>query len=55
MTTPTLSERQRTVLAAVCGTLVPGVPRDDDPHGYFAASHEIAIADHVARGMIETC
>jgi choline dehydrogenase-like flavoprotein len=40
MTTPTLSERQRDVLAAICGTLVPSVPREDDPYGFFAASHE---------------
>jgi choline dehydrogenase-like flavoprotein len=40
MTTPVLSQRQRAALAAICGTLVPSVPRQDDPHGFFAASHE---------------
>ena len=35
-----LSGRQRAVLAAICDTLVAGVPRTDDPHGFFAASHE---------------
>ncbi|MEK7668153.1 MAG: FAD-dependent oxidoreductase, partial [Gemmatimonadota bacterium] len=36
---PVLSARQRAVLAAICDTLVPSVPRDDDPEGFFAASH----------------
>jgi len=36
---PVLSERQRAVLEAICDTLVPSVARDDDPHGFFAASH----------------
>jgi choline dehydrogenase-like flavoprotein len=40
MTTPILSQRQRAALAAICGTLVPSVARQDDPHGFFAASHE---------------
>jgi long-chain-alcohol oxidase len=40
MTTPGLSERQRAALAAICDTLVPSVPRADDPHGFFGASHE---------------
>ena len=40
MTTPVLSQRQRAALAAICDTLVPSVPREDDPHGFFGASHE---------------
>ena len=40
MTTPILTGRQRAALAAICGTLVPSVARPDDPHGFFAASHE---------------
>ena len=35
-----LSGRQRSVLAAICDTLVASVPRADDPHGFYAASHE---------------
>ena len=50
MTMPTLSERHRAVLAAVCGTLVPSVQRGDDPHGFFAASHEEAhLVERVER------
>lgn len=55
MAEPTLSARQRAVLAAVCGTLVPSVPRGDDTHGFFAASHEEAhLLERVERliGMI---
>jgi choline dehydrogenase-like flavoprotein len=33
---PLLSERQRAVLAAVCDTLIPALPHDPDPGGYFA-------------------
>src|SRR5512143_95829 len=40
MPTPILSARQRAVLEAICATLVPGVPADDDPAGFFAASYE---------------
>ena len=40
MTTTLLSRRQRAALTAICDTLVPSVPREDDPHGFFAASHE---------------
>jgi hypothetical protein len=36
-----LSPRQRAVLSAICDTLVPSVARE-------------AIADHVARGMLDT-
>lgn len=42
MTAPTLSRRQRAVLEAICATLVPAVPAEDDPAGFFAASHEEA-------------
>ncbi len=38
MPTPILSARQRAVLEAVCATLVPAVPEDDDPEGFYAAS-----------------
>jgi long-chain-alcohol oxidase len=31
-----LTERQRTVLSAVCETLLPSMEDDDDPHGLFA-------------------
>jgi long-chain-alcohol oxidase len=31
-----LSKRQRAVLSAVCDTLLPSIPRDDDRAGYFA-------------------
>ncbi|MGD0483976.1 MAG: hypothetical protein ABSB58_04885 [Gemmatimonadales bacterium] len=69
MTTPTLTRRQCVVLAAVCDTFVPPAeaPRGDDPDGHVAASPEDAqlldrierligpIADHVARGILETC
>ena len=40
MPTPILTARQRAVLEAICATLVPGVPADDDPAGFFAASYE---------------
>lgn len=40
MATPVLSQRQRAALTAICDTLVPSVSRPDDPHGFFAASHE---------------
>ena len=40
MPEPVLSPRQRAVLEAVCATLVPAVPVDDDPAGFFAASYE---------------
>jgi long-chain-alcohol oxidase len=35
-----LSPRQRAVLEAVCATLVTPVPAEDDPEGFYAASHE---------------
>jgi choline dehydrogenase-like flavoprotein len=31
-----LTERQLTTLRAVCDTVVPSIPRDDDPHGLWA-------------------
>jgi long-chain-alcohol oxidase len=31
-----LTDRQRTVLRAVCDTLLPNIVRDDDPHAYYA-------------------
>jgi choline dehydrogenase-like flavoprotein len=35
-----LSPHQRAVLEAICATLVPAVPADDDPAGFYAASYE---------------
>jgi choline dehydrogenase-like flavoprotein len=55
MTAPTLSRRQRAVLEAVCATLVPAVQAEDDPAGFFAASHEEAhLVERVERliGML---
>lgn len=40
MATPVLSPRQRAVLEAICATLVPAVPADEDAAGFFAASYE---------------
>ena len=42
-----LTERQRTVLAAVCETLLPSLEHGDDPHGLFATG--AAEAGTVAR------
>jgi len=51
-----LTARQRAVLAAVCDTLVPSIAHDDDPHGFFAASHHgSGLLERVERliGMLE--
>ena len=43
-----LSTRQRAVLSAICDTLVPSVAREDDPHGFFAATGaEVRLAERV--------
>ena len=43
-----LSTRQRAVLSAICDTLVPSVVREDDPHGFFAATGaEVRLVERV--------
>jgi len=42
-----LTERQRTVLSAICETLLPSLEEEDDPHGLFATG--AAEAGTVAR------
>jgi long-chain-alcohol oxidase len=45
-----LSERERGVLEAVCDTLVPSIPRTDDPGGFFAVgARQAGTIDRAAR------
>ena len=45
-----LSPRERAVLAAVCETLLPPIPRQDDPGGCFAAgAREVGTIDRAER------
>lgn len=52
MPDPVLGPRQRAVLEAICATLVPSVPSDDDSAGFFAASYEGTGLPERVEGLI---
>ncbi len=49
---PSISERQRSVLAAVCETLIPEIAREDDPAGFFASGARSAGTAARVEGLI---
>lgn len=52
--TTTLSHTQRETLAALVDTFVASVPRDDDPHGFYATAGTAVGADRAAEQYLVT-
>lgn len=51
--TPAFTDPQLATLRAVCDTVVPSLPRDDDPHGFWARTATDVGADEALRMALE--
>ncbi|HEU4976111.1 MAG TPA: GMC family oxidoreductase [Baekduia sp.] len=51
--TAAFTDRQLATLRAVCDTVVPAMPRDDDPHGFWARKASDVGADQALQQALE--